>query len=1070
MPVTPEFLQKYDALNPAQKLAVDTIQGPVMVLAGPGTGKTQTLAMRIANILQNTEMDPWNILCLTFTESGVAAMRNRLLSIMGTPAYYVRIHTFHSFCNEILQDHPEIFAKGDTWRLVSDAEKVEIFQSIVDTLPEGSPIKPFYAPYLYFSDVMKTIGELKQEDISPEAFVGVLDSIAMFLKNIHDDMDSFFSLTPKLRTHDACTQLRNSMQEKFQIAHVRSSIAYAVDQVFVRYEEEYTGSDSLRDQSKARTQLKNALKKWFEGESKNLERNNALAGIYKKYEEKLAEHGMYDYEDMISRCAAELKKNDELLAEYQEQFQYILVDEYQDTNGGQNEIVELLGSFDDTPNIFVVGDDKQSIYKFQGASLANMLSFYERYKNAVQIISLTENYRSQKVIIDAAGALISHNAESLQEHIPGIIETLVPGKNLEGKNIDAVVTESEDQEEYVIGEKIKTLMAGGSKPEDIALLYRYNADGNSLLYTLRTMDIPARIEMGENIFNVPTVRQWMVLLEWLVFGRDELLVRILQYSWWNSNVVDALKITHYAGRKYISLYNCIASAEHLSRAEVSNPSALISTASRLAQLQQDSTTMPVMAFLEHVIKETKWMNEALDSTDAVIRLRAMKRFLNEAKELTSTHAGYSVQDFVRHLSFLQQHNIALLTPQWEGGVGAVHLMSVHKAKGLEWPHVFVMKMNDKHWGNPKKRAGINLPEGLVKYDFVFKNDRNEDERRLFYVALTRSMHTATLTRSSYSGTGKETVPSIFLQEIPKEFLTESLYQETPEMQEKRLLDTMVAKAQETVSEDAKAYIASQLNKYAMSVTHLNNYLDCPRKFYWRNILQIPSMKTRSLMLGSAVHDTLRDLFEALHAGQPVPDIKTIQQLFETYLKHEPMSETDFKEILSRGNKAITGYVEHYKDSFFPNVLTEYNFKKYHVMIGDVPITGKLDKIEIIDEKEKLVNVVDYKTGNSDKWYEKVKKGSNYARQMIFYKLLCDNAKQFEYTMQSGEIDFVEPHSAKASRGKAFSGEYIKKRIEITEDDIKQLTETIQRVWQEIQDLKFMDPVNGCHKKDCEYCN
>src|SRR3990167_3958925 len=136
---------------------------------------------------------------------------------------------------------------------------------------------------------------------------------------------------------------------------------------------------------------------------------------------------MYDYEDMISRCVAELKQNDALLAQYQEQFQYVLVDEYQDTNGGQNEVVQLLGSFDDSPNIFVVGDDKQSIYRFQGASLANMLSFYDRYKETVHVISLTENYRSQQTIIDAAGALIAHNTESLKAHIPGIIETLMPG-------------------------------------------------------------------------------------------------------------------------------------------------------------------------------------------------------------------------------------------------------------------------------------------------------------------------------------------------------------------------------------------------------------------------------------------------------------------------------------------------------------------------------------------------------------------------------------------------------------------------------------------------------------------
>src|SRR3989344_5167655 len=692
-----------------------------------------------------------------------------------------------------------------------------------------------------------------------------------------------------------------------------SRCVYAVD-----------ASDSIRDQSKARTQLKNAVKKWFIGEEKNLERNTSLASLYEKYEAMLAKAGMYDFEDMISRCVSELKRNDALLAEYQEQFQYI----------------------------FVVGDDKQSIYRFQGASLANMLSFYERYKNSVQIISLTENYRSQKTIIDASGALISRNAESLKAHIPGIAEELVPGKQLPEKAIDVIETESEDQEEFLIGQSIAALIAGGAKAEDIAVLYRYNADGNSLLHTLRTMNLPARVEMGGNIFDVLAVRQWMILLQWLVTGQDDLLARIEQLEWWSIDPIDALKAIHYAGKQYKSLYAVLSSKEYLMQAEVSNSEALFALANQLAQFQHDSANMSVMEFLEHVMKETGWMNRVLDMSDAVVLLCAMKRFLNEAKELASTHIGYSMQDFVRHLSFLEQHDIALLTPQWEGGVGAVHLMSAHKAKGLEWPHVFVMKMNDKHWGNLKKRAGISLPEGLVRYDFVFLNDKNEDERRLFYVALTRSMHTATLTRSAHSATGKETVPSIFLSEIPKEFVRQQAYAETPDMQQRRLMQTMAVHEQDSISEDARAYIKSQLAGYVMSVTHLNNYLDCPRKFYWRNILQVPSMKTRSLMLGSAMHDTLRDIFETLHAGKPLPKEKGLHALFKKYLQREPMDKKDFEEILSKGSKAITGYVEHYQNDFIANVMTEHNFKKYHVMIGDVPVTGKLDKIEIVDKKKR----------------------------------------------------------------------------------------------------------------------
>lgn len=1047
-------------MNDEQRAAVDTLEGPVMVLAGPGTGKTQTLAMRIANILQQTQMDPWNILCLTFTESGVAAMRSRLLGIIGTPAYYVRIHTFHSFCNEILQDHPEIFATGNIWRLVSDAEKVQLFQEIVDTLPEGSPLKPFYAPYLYFSKVLGAIGELKQENISPAAFREIITALERLCDATEDVRYSFFALTPKLRTHGACSEFQKSLEQSCKDAGIAESIAYALRQVFVTFEERHAAADSIREQSKERTQLKNAIKKWFEIEYKSLERNKALIYVYEKYEQSLRVSGMYDYEDMISRVVSEFTGNGDLLAEYQEQFQYILVDEYQDTNGGQNKIVELLGSFDNSPNIFVVGDDKQSIYRFQGASLANMLSFYERFKKSVRVISLMHNYRSQKTIIDASSSLIAHNSQSLRAHIPGIIEQLVPGKDMPEHNLETITTESEDQEAYIVGERILQLLADRVPAEDIAVLYRYNNDGNVLLHTLRAMGIPARLEMGEDVFAEHCVQQWSVLLRFLVLdSTEDDLARIVQYAWWNISSVDALRVIHYATQHHISLLTVLGSHEYLQNAEVQDGAAMYQIALTLAELQQAASRMPLMEFLEHVLEVTSWKQYIVASGNSVSALRAMKRFLNEAKELSHANSAYTAHDFAKHLVFLHSTNIHLLTPAWEGGVGAVHLLSAHKAKGLEWPHVFVIRMNDKHWGNPRKRSGLTLPEGLVKYDFVFLNDKNEDERRLFYVALTRAMQTVTLTRASHTSTGAETVPSQFLAELPEAHTTKVEYVETPQMQEKRLLETMITPKTDFVDKDAKAYIRSLLEQYVMSATHLNNYLECPRKFYWRNILQIPSTKTRSLMLGSAVHDTLRDVFEMLKNGEQLPSGPALVVLFEKYLRREAMSTTDWDEIYSKGSKALVGYVEHYKNDFFTDVLTEYNFKKHRVQVQDVRITGKLDKIEIIDKQEKLVNVVDYKTGNSDSAYLKLKKDGNYFRQLVFYKILCDNAPQFGYTMQSGEIDFIEP----SKKG------YIKKRIDITQKDVEQLTDVMTRVWQEIHELKFMDPESGCHKKECEYC-
>ncbi|MBI3420977.1 MAG: UvrD-helicase domain-containing protein, partial [Candidatus Sungbacteria bacterium] len=198
------FADLYLKLNAGQRRAVDTIEGPVMVMAGPGTGKTQVLAMRIANILQQTQMDPWNILCLTFTESGVVAMRQRLLSIIGTPAYYVKIHTFHSFCNEVISEHPELFHWTRGVKVISDIERVMLLRGIVDTLSARSPLKPFGSPYLYFRDIIGNIQDLKQEDISPAEFTDILQKLEKFVASVEGEFGKFVDLKPADRTGGAC--------------------------------------------------------------------------------------------------------------------------------------------------------------------------------------------------------------------------------------------------------------------------------------------------------------------------------------------------------------------------------------------------------------------------------------------------------------------------------------------------------------------------------------------------------------------------------------------------------------------------------------------------------------------------------------------------------------------------------------------------------------------------------------------------------------------------------------------------------------------------------------------------
>lgn len=311
--------------NAEQVKAITSIEGPLMVLAGPGTGKTELLASRVAHILESTQLDPYNILCLTFTESGVVALRNRLLKRIGTAAYYIKIHTFHSFCNELIKSNPERFLKTRELEHLDEVEQIEILRAAIDALPATSPLRSLGDPYHYREKCGGKIKTLKQEGFSPEDFDKLLDQNKKTLDPIWEDLKSFAEINGhKLRQEDIDAVRPLLKGTPFQ----------ALDENF-----------PLDLEKKERTVFKNTLKKGIEDFEKYWPKQKDLAQVYSAYEKELLRRGRYDYEDMILFVLKELRADRDFLAKYQELFQYIMVDEYQDTNGAQNELVRLLGSF-----------------------------------------------------------------------------------------------------------------------------------------------------------------------------------------------------------------------------------------------------------------------------------------------------------------------------------------------------------------------------------------------------------------------------------------------------------------------------------------------------------------------------------------------------------------------------------------------------------------------------------------------------------------------------------------------------------------------------------------------------
>lgn len=1053
----------YQQLNPEQRQAVAAIEGPVMVLAGPGTGKTQVLAMRIANILQQTQMDPWNILCLTFTESAAATMRERLISIMGEAAYYVRIHTFHAFCNDVIQENPEVFALAGEWQPLSDVERVELVQSLLDELPGTSPLKPFGNTYMFLRDIVQALSWLKKEGVSPERLAVLLKESAAFLAGTHTVLEPFLALKAAARDTAACEAvvmgLEKARDEVRLSVALWAPVAGAVD----RYQT--AGKQGKREAGKARTGLKDDLKRYVERAARHLPRQKHLLKVYSRYQEALLKRGRYDFEDMVLQVVEKFGEDDQLLARYQEQFQYVLVDEYQDTNGAQNEVVRLLGSFDGKPNVFVVGDDKQSIFRFQGASLENLLLFYERYGTDTQVVSLKNNYRSRQVILDAAEAVIAHNTESMQKYVPAVNRELVAVAPDSNEPLELREFETEDEENFFVAQKIQELIAGGADPSAIAVLYRFNRDVDSLLDVLLRMDIPVKLEAGENVLAERRVQQLLALLAYVttpareaeLVWADAALADILQFDFCGLDPLAVLQVVHFAGTTRRSLVIVLASPELLQEAGVEKSAPFVDLMRKLAQWRKEAANFTAQHVFDVVLQESGLLRHVLGNGEHVRVVHHLNSVFSELKRLNSGEGALTMADFVRRLALLDQHGLQLVADPWQTRAKAARLMTAHKAKGLEFAHVFIIRAHDRHWGGVPERTRIALPAGIVKHEPVQGAAGNEDERRLFYVALTRAKQQVYVSYARLGDQRRERVASLFVREIPGALVAEFDTTETEDAALQRLQTLRLKTVPVGLAIDGRAWLAERLIRYRMSVTHLNNYLECPRLFYYRNLLRVPAAKTKHMAFGTAVHNALRDLFMALNDTGALPPQEELLGRLLYHLDREVLTDQERADCAALGREALGAYYDHYQRDFAQRSLSEYSFRQHGVHVDNLPLTGQLDKIEFLSDTR--VNVVDYKTGNPDNAYSHAKPGGKYHRQLVFYKLLCDASPRFPHEMASGEIDFVQ----KSRR----SGTFVKRRYEISVDEVAELKDTIRRVWGEIQALKFLDGDAACGV--CEYC-
>jgi DNA helicase-2/ATP-dependent DNA helicase PcrA len=1019
-----KFSEEYQKLNESQRLAVDTIEGPVMVIAGPGTGKTQILASRIGKILLDTDALPENILCLTYTDAGVVAMRKRLLGFIGPDAYKVNICTFHAFCNDVIQENLSLFEKT-ALDPVSDLERIELFKELIDQLPKNHPLKRYRGDvYFEIKNLQHLFSNMKKEGWTPQY--------------IHQKIDEYIADLP--------------LRDEF---------------IYQRKYKEFKQGDLKRDK--------------IEEETERMEKLRAAVDLFEPFQQMMRRRNRYDFDDMINWVIKAFEENRLLLSRYQEQFLYVLVDEYQDTSGTQNRIVELLISYWQQPNVFVVGDDDQSIYRFQGANVENMKHFADSYSNDLLTVVLTNNYRSVQPILDVSKTLINRNEERLVKKIPNLSKELIASRE-HLKNLHhqprIKIYETQRQEMIDITLQIQQLLQQGTPPGKIAVIYKENKYGEELTAYFKQLAIPVYSKRNLNVFELPLAQQMILLLRYLAaeldapYGGDEMLFELLHTDWFGIPPVEIAKLTVQVSQTKFpdgpaSLRRLLVEKSKEQPKDLFSSTihpGLSKAANITEQLLTDASSNTLQYLIESIIRKTGLLQHIMQATDKHWQLQILTAFFDFVKEETRRNPLLSLQQLVGIIDLMEKEDIALPLVQVSGSDKGVNLLTAHGSKGLEFEYVFFAGCNAGFWEKKRKPGGgYKLPDTM----FVTQTTQSDEEelRRLFYVAITRAEQHLFMSYSKFKNDGKELEPSMFLAEIQEvhDLKTETVLLSAEALSAFAAMQFGEAAAPE-IEKIEEEFIGALLDRFTMNVTALNNYLDCPLGFYFKNLIRIPSPKNEATEFGSAVHYALEQLFRKMQEGgkETFPSKEEFINDFVWYIQRhrESFTKEQYNRRMEYGQEVLSNYYDHSINSFNKIVAIERNISK--VLVKGVPLKGKLDKLEF---DGKAVNVVDYKTGDIDKAKEKMKgpsdkepNGGDYWRQAVFYKILVDNYELKDWKVVSTEFDFVEPNKKK---------EYKKEKIVITPADIETVTQQITNVWTKIQNREFYI---GCGKEDCHWCN
>ncbi|KND49049.1 MAG: DNA helicase II / ATP-dependent DNA helicase PcrA [Parcubacteria bacterium C7867-005] len=965
------FNKAYKSLNKSQKEAVDTIDGPVMVVAGPGTGKTTVLTLRIANILKQTDTPPSGILAITYTDAGVKAMRGKLRGLIGTRAHEVEMHTFHSFAKAMMNEYQDHFIETNGMKQMTDVDKEMLVRDILED-QKFKDLRPSGKPDAYLSGIISSISNCKRDAITPE--------------------------------------------------NVRQHADKEIDRIT-------KDEDSISTRGKSKGKLKADAEEKIEKCKKTL----IFADIYERYEEGKKKSKKLDFDDLIINLLVTLKNDELFLRLLQERFLYILVDEHQDTNDAQNYIISLLAEFFETPNVFIVGDEKQAIYRFQGASVENFLLLRKRWSE-MKLISLEANYRSHQSILDSSFSVIEKNYIE-GEHDDLRIKLLSQNSESE-RPIELVSVEDVRTMENYLVEELKRIST--DEPDaSIAIITKRNKDLERVIKLLEFNTIPVSSERSVDIFHHPIGVMFFDLITFVNENdRYEYLARTLTTDMWNLRFDQSINLSRAlkAGK-----FNELQTIEPALKEIRSN---LISCGPiefiiKLAQIS---------GFAGLVSKDPSYVY--------VWRgIVSLAESLTREAEIENPHELLGSMLAYRESAKEKAVKVSVGAPDLR-----IKALTAHGSKGLEFDYVFIPFATEEAWVGRNHGSSFILPTKDVLGGDI------KDTRRLFYVGLTRAKkHVIVLTPLEESD-GKALTPLRFVAEIESGATSVSI----PRMQI-NINPEVKQNNQSNYDSKVLALAKDLLMKNGLSVTALNHYLECPNKFIYESILKMPQAPSISSTRGTAMHEALshiwtkenRSVLDNLEIEKIITEMG-IRSVDDTFLSSEDkdLVKQDINEDAPIVARELGAHLKS-SGTVYTEKWLEASHKANAVEEGlYIPIHGKLD---VIIDKGDTLSVFDYKSKqamsvNEIKGETKNSNG-DYFRQLVFYKILALANPKWKLKKSSFSLVFIRPD--KKERCPVIT-------LDVTNEDVDKVNKEINSLVGAVWHGGILS--STCGKDDCEYCS